>query len=197
MNLEIANRLVEIRKEKGLSQEELANRLKISRQAVSKWERGEASPDTDNLIELSKFYDMSLDELLNLNNPIGVAKDEGKDLKKESHKEESISKKLEGILIWSTYLIYIIIYVTLGCIYPNMWYLLWPGFMFPTATGTLVSSIVDKNPDKFAYPMLVVGIYCFVGTSISLWHPTWVIFLSIPLYYAIIKIVRYMLEKKL
>lgn len=64
MNIEIANRLVKLRKEKGLSQEELADRLGLSRQAVSKWERAEASPDTDNLICLAKIYGVSLDELL-------------------------------------------------------------------------------------------------------------------------------------
>ena len=51
MTIELANRLAELRKQKGLSQEELADRLQVSRQAISKWERGEASPDTDNLIE--------------------------------------------------------------------------------------------------------------------------------------------------
>lgn len=64
MNIEIANRLVQLRKEKNLSQEALASELGISRQAVSKWERAEASPDTDNLILLAKLYGMSLDELL-------------------------------------------------------------------------------------------------------------------------------------
>ncbi|WRK52269.1 helix-turn-helix transcriptional regulator [Coprobacillaceae bacterium CR2/5/TPMF4] len=64
MNIEIANRLVKLRKENNLSQEALANKLGISRQAVSKWERAEASPDTDNLIMLAKIYHMSLDDLL-------------------------------------------------------------------------------------------------------------------------------------
>ena len=64
MNIEIANRLYEYRKNMGLTQEELAEKIGVSRQAVSKWERSEASPDTDNLIELSKIYGVTLDELL-------------------------------------------------------------------------------------------------------------------------------------
>ncbi len=67
MNLEIATRLVELRKANKLSQEALAEKLGISRQAVSKWERAEASPDTDNLIALAKLYHVSLDELLKIN----------------------------------------------------------------------------------------------------------------------------------
>lgn len=64
MTLEIANKLVELRKSHGVSQEELASSLGISRQAISKWERGEASPDIDNIILLSRFYGVSIDELL-------------------------------------------------------------------------------------------------------------------------------------
>ena len=64
MNIETANRLYELRKQQGLSQEELAEKLGVSRQAVSKWERSEASPDTDNLIALAKIYGLTLDELV-------------------------------------------------------------------------------------------------------------------------------------
>lgn len=64
MNIEIANRLMNLRKENGYSQEELAEKIGISRQAVSKWERAESAPDTDNLIALSRLYHVSLDELL-------------------------------------------------------------------------------------------------------------------------------------
>lgn len=65
MNIETANRLYEYRRQSQLSQEELAEKIGVSRQAVSKWERGEASPDTDNLIMLAKVYGVSLDELVN------------------------------------------------------------------------------------------------------------------------------------
>lgn len=64
MNIETANRLLQYRKDSGLSQEELAEKIGVSRQAVSKWERSEASPDTDNLIRLAEIYGVSLDELL-------------------------------------------------------------------------------------------------------------------------------------
>lgn len=75
MNIEIANRLVNLRKEKGLSQEQLAEKIGVSRQAVSKWERSEASPDTDNIILLARLYNVSLDELLRTEDEIPAAED--------------------------------------------------------------------------------------------------------------------------
>ena len=52
MNVETAQRLADLRRSKGFSQEGLARKLGLSRQAVSKWERAESSPDTENLISL-------------------------------------------------------------------------------------------------------------------------------------------------
>ena len=65
MNVETANRLVNLRKRAGLSQEELADKIGVSRQAVSKWERAESSPDTDNLIALAGIYGVKVDDMLN------------------------------------------------------------------------------------------------------------------------------------
>lgn len=107
MTIEIANRLVKLRKEKGLSQEELADKLGLSRQAVSKWERAEASPDTDNLICLAKLYGVSLDDLLNTEDDLDTIveeqvkqEDSGKtennssnEDNKEDKTEESASQK--------------------------------------------------------------------------------------------------------
>ena len=52
-----------LRKERGLTQEELATALGISRQAVSKWEKGQAVPSADNLLALSRVYEMTVEEL--------------------------------------------------------------------------------------------------------------------------------------
>lgn len=53
-----------LRKQSGLSQEQLAERLAVSRQAISKWELGSALPDTENVIQLGRLFQVSLDYLL-------------------------------------------------------------------------------------------------------------------------------------
>lgn len=70
MNVEVAQRLAELRRKRGYSQESLAHELGLSRQAVSKWERAESSPDTENLIALAKLYGVSLDELLRVDEDV-------------------------------------------------------------------------------------------------------------------------------
>ena len=62
--MEFNNKLYELRKQKGLSQEELAGRLNVSRQTISKWEVGESAPDMDNLVSISELFGVSLDELV-------------------------------------------------------------------------------------------------------------------------------------
>ncbi|MDR3292872.1 MAG: helix-turn-helix domain-containing protein [Clostridiales bacterium] len=66
MNVKTASKLYDLRRKHGMSQEDLADELGVSRQAVSKWERAESSPDTDNLIALAKLYRVSLDELVDM-----------------------------------------------------------------------------------------------------------------------------------
>ena len=103
MTIEIADRLVKLRKKYGYSQEELADKLGLSRQAVSKWERAEASPDTDNLICLAKLYGVSLDELLATDEDIDtIVKEQVKEEeKKEEPKQENVSseKKHDRVII--------------------------------------------------------------------------------------------------
>ncbi|MBQ9316139.1 MAG: helix-turn-helix domain-containing protein [Atopobiaceae bacterium] len=64
MDYTIADRLAELRRTHGYSQESLAAELGLTRQAVSRWERGESLPDTENLIALANLYGVTLDELV-------------------------------------------------------------------------------------------------------------------------------------
>ena len=62
--MNIADRIQCLRKNKGLSQEELADKVGVSRQAVSKWESGISNPSTSNLIALAKLFGTSVEALL-------------------------------------------------------------------------------------------------------------------------------------
>ncbi len=58
-------KLIELRRKEGLSQEELGYKLNVTRQTVSKWELGQTTPEMDKLIELSKIFNVSVDDLIN------------------------------------------------------------------------------------------------------------------------------------
>lgn len=63
MKQDLAALLGQFREKSGLTQEQLAEKLNVSRQAVSKWECGDATPDLDNLVALAELYGITLDEL--------------------------------------------------------------------------------------------------------------------------------------
>jgi transcriptional regulator with XRE-family HTH domain len=63
--MKFGEKLQQLRKSNGLSQEQLAEKVTVSRQAVSKWELGESIPDTDNIVQLSKLFGVTTDYLLN------------------------------------------------------------------------------------------------------------------------------------
>ena len=62
--MEFNNRLYQLRKQSGMSQEELANRLNVSRQTISKWEIGDSTPEMEKLIAIHDLFHISLDELV-------------------------------------------------------------------------------------------------------------------------------------
>ena len=60
----LADKIIDLRKKAGWSQDELASKLNVTRQSVSKWENGSSDPNTSNLIALAKLYKISPEELL-------------------------------------------------------------------------------------------------------------------------------------
>ncbi len=313
MNIQIANRLLEYRRKNGYSQEELAEKLGVSRQAVSKWERAEASPDTDNLIALAELYGVTIDELINGSQQGSAAEngdaDESEDGDGAASEESGASddadddgervhigfdgihvddrkgnhvhidlhgvhvddedgnhvhvgvggvhvneaKKEVNIMIkdgrlyvngeyvcdvdeddrvelrhgkvymndeyvcdagngdtvtvsdghvyvngrehrvnevfnWINVMVPIIAaiaYLVLGFLVPWGWKLGWLVFFSIPLIASLLSAIKHGKPSRFAYPVLAAGVYLFLGLWFSWWHPCWILFLTIPLYYAI------------
>jgi len=81
--LEFNEKLQELRKQKNLTQEELAGDLFVSRTAISKWESGRGYPGIDSLKEISKYFSVSIDELLSGEELLSVAENENRE--KENH----------------------------------------------------------------------------------------------------------------
>lgn len=63
--MNVQEKLIQLRKSKGMSQEDLAEKIMVSRQAISRWENGTALPDATNILALSKLYGVTTDYLLN------------------------------------------------------------------------------------------------------------------------------------
>ena len=81
--MEFNEKLQELRKQRGLTQEELAELLYVSRTAISKWESGRGYPNIDSLKAISKYFSVSLDELLSNDAILTIAEEENK--QKELH----------------------------------------------------------------------------------------------------------------
>ena len=76
--MEFNEKLQELRKQKGLTQEELAEALYVSRAAVSKWESGRGYPNIDSLKEISRFFSVTIDDLLSGSQILTIAEEDQK-----------------------------------------------------------------------------------------------------------------------
>ena len=88
MNLQ--SKITDLRKRSGLSQEEMAEKLNVSRQTISRWEVGSAQPDAENLRQLSQLFGVTADYLLN------DAYDSDADLPRVKRAEETLEKTVES-----------------------------------------------------------------------------------------------------
>ncbi len=196
MNIEIANRLVNLRKANNLSQEALAEKLGISRQAVSKWERAEASPDTDNLILLARLYGVSLDELLKTEDEIPrpeTGSDRDNDYKENEENEEQeeyVNVGFQGVHVKDKN----------GEVHVG-----WDGIhVDDKRKGDNVH--IDKNGvyvngekyDKdwvshhhhFPMWLVVIILYLIIGGFWGAWHPGWLLVFLIPIWDSLVEAVR-------
>lgn len=196
MNIKLADRLVELRKQNKLSQEALAEKLGLSRQSISKWERAEASPDTDNLIALAELYGITLDQLLGNDEvkeePQPQPKQAKKSLSAKQIKGKNNLKKVPLLFLCA-----IAVYAGGGIILGAFWWaLMW--ILFPIVLGYTFSALSMYFEDRkllsiifstVAAIFFTVSLYIALGITLGLWGIAWIIFLAIPAY-VYIKVIK-------
>lgn len=244
MSYDFADRLIEMRRSRGLSQEELAKDLGLSRQAVSKWERAESAPDIGNLVALANIYDVTLDELVR-----GVDEVEVAEIESEATSDGvSVEEAVEVVEVVET--VESAAYgegdenASAGEVVemaeavdtdgsaetvdsfaarsettavnvsapdgtseanaappPSQGASAADETMPPPPAGAVPVQIPVETPAQphkqrnplytFPYALLVALIYLVMGFVFGLWHPGWVIFLTIPFYYWIASVITH------
>lgn len=200
-SMTIGERLYNLRKEKNISQEELANALDVSRQTVSKWETGESMPDFNKIQPICEYFGITTDELITGSQNIVEQKKEDK--KNKFARNLAISVGL--------YILSLVAIILLSALFNQP--IIGVSLFFTIiaiATGIIIYSAIvygkDKEEEKkktkqekkkdvvakqLADIIGLVGIivYLLVSFLTGAWHLTWIIFIAIGLVNAIVKLI--------
>lgn len=126
-----SKKLIQLRKEKGFSQEKLADALNVSKQSVYKWERGVNKPDTENLKNISELFNLTVDQLLN-NKELNKIRSESSEQNMLTNNQVNNLKKyinmlpLIGIIISVGLTIYLVFILDYSINIPLITYILLP-----------------------------------------------------------------------
>ncbi len=212
MTYEFADRLIELRKGNGMSQEELAQRIGLSRQAVSKWERAESSPDIGNLVALAEIYGLTIDDIVRGAGDAAPDADEGVSGEEAVVVQEIGGESAQAVrppddvskmpppdpsqrVDWAD----------AATAWHHETQAPPPGHPFgghrgapnlqdqPSSPSDVAAQPIAK-PRKpvlltFPYPVLCALLYLILGFAFGLWHPCWIIFFTIPFYYWVVNVV--------
>ena len=152
--MEFHEKLQELRKSRGLTQEELAESLYVSRTAVSKWESGRGYPSIDSLKEISNYFSVTIDDLLSSEKLLSIAEKENKS------NLRSICDLLFGILDVCSFLLIVL------PLYPNTV----NGFVYSV---NLVAYVQTTSLNRFVYwimfiSLVVIGIIKLTLTKLRI-----------------------------
>lgn len=201
--MNIGDMILKLRKEKGLSQEEVAEKLNVTRQTVSKWETGESKPDFDKIIPLCDLFSITTEELLR-----------GKRIEQKQEKENEIvgvnrkrdrAKVLSiSVFLYFFAVIWIVFMESLDIIDSEF---VVCGFLLicAVATSILIYHFVstkkdsqkeeerkdDKNKELDGIIALIFTfLYLYISFTTMMWHITWLIWI---IYSIVIKIIHLIL----
>lgn len=209
--MDLGKKLYELRKSKNLSQEDVADKLNVTRQTVSKWETNQSTPDFDKIVPLCDLYGISTDELLKDAVKKEQEEDKGeitKNIYENMTKNEINQKSAE--IVSSSILIFIIAVAFAGIgVAVLRWNPIIVGCTFLILIGWGVTRIVkhymsipklektkeEKKQDKIVKQIneiigaIGTAIYFIVSFITMAWHLTWIIFIVIGLIEEIVKLI--------
>ncbi len=209
--MSIGKKLYELRKKKGLSQEEVADTLNVSRQTVSKWETDQSMPEFDKIVPLCELYSISADELL-----MGIKKEKETEIKEEiivNEKEEDAKDKKRalgiglGVFLYFIAVIWIMVTVPVKMMNPI---LASACFLFICGIATFIiiyTTMVykkekKKEERKINNPVneltrqinsIISIFFCVIYLLISFitgaWHITWILWVVYACIAEIVKLI--------
>ena len=199
----IGERLLKLRKERNLSQEDLANVLDVSRQTISKWETDQSTPDFDKIIPLCNYFEITSDELLT-----GVK--ETREQADDNFKSKYARNIAVAVMLYILSIVAIIL-CSAQFDAPIVGVSLFFVFI-AAATGLIIYNSIyyskktkDKPEEKKntickqvinIVDVIGVIIYFIVSFATMAWYITWVIFLIVGLVDEIVKLLFNIFDKK-
>lgn len=200
----IGNKLLELRKKRGLSQEEAAEELGVSRQTISKWETDQSTPDFDKLSLICKLYNITADELINgTKKEKQEVQEELKESILENRKKRALGIGL-GICLYFLAVVEVMVTIPLRLLNPIV-----ASAIFLAICGLATGFIVyvcmiykeskeekkkkDENPMvkqiNEVIAIIILIIYLLVSFLTMAWHITWILWIVYALIEEIVKLI--------
>lgn len=200
--MSLGQRLLELRKSKQLSQEEVADKLKVTRQTISKWETDQSTPDFDKIVPLCQLYGITSDELL-------TGKKIEKEIEQVESKEENTvnRKRAKGIglsvLLYFISVIWIMVSIPVLRMNPILATAIFLLIIGIATYHIIYTCIVykknktekEKQENKLIkridniLSLITLIIYLFISFMTMAWHITWLIWIIYALILEIVKLV--------
>lgn len=213
--MNIGEKLFELRREKNLSQEEVADKLNVSRQTVSKWETNQSVPDFDKIVPLCELYGIGVEELLTGKKPeekAEMAQEEEEILTRNEVRKKSAEVVSTSVFLYIFSIVVMIIGITVlnwDPILVSSVFLLIIGF----ATARIIKhymSIPKFEETKEEHKqnqitkeingiigMICTVLYFVISFTTMAWHVTWVIFIIDGLLCQVVKLFFMLKEEKI
>jgi transcriptional regulator with XRE-family HTH domain len=197
----IGERLLNLRKEKNLSQEELANILDVSRQTISKWETDQSTPDFDKIVPLCNYFGITTDELLT--GKSNIIESNNDDRKKTFARNIAIAVCMYILSIVAIIGFALMEKAEIGvCIFFVIIALATALLVYNGITNSTKEKIQETKDEKEErlvkeiVEIIGVVVYFLVSFLTMAWHLTWIIFLIVGLVDAIISLIFSLKDNK-